>query len=487
MADDRQPVPGAGRLANLLATGRLDALLRTGGVTVGREPATDDAERRAARRAELDRVFSRDGSRLWAPHSPSGPPTPLDGVLGELALPAPPRLERRTADRGRVTTLAWRYPLAACHGDWAHAAALAAPTADLGAVLRDDRLAAFHIRDTLFLDIESTGLSHGAGTYAFLVGLAWFEEDALVVEQLFLEDPNDEAALLDHFAARRASRPFLASFNGRCYDVHVLHSRLVLNRVCDETTSTLRLTPHVDLLHFARAVHGGRFENNRLQTLEQELLGFRRGGGDVPGELIPGLYFQYLQTSDVAPLAAVFRHNAWDVLSMVGLYAHLCQVVAGDGAPGGGDGRPAADDAAAVGVNLGRLWLQRGDCARAERVLAAALAASAELDRETLRRGLGDHVVALKRRLRDAAAEDAPALTGRLRAALERLVRVAPGDPEPHIELSRLHERLTRDVTAALRHAEVALTLLPPTATAAERAAAERRLARLRRRSGGGD
>jgi uncharacterized protein YprB with RNaseH-like and TPR domain len=474
----------------LLASGRLETLLRTGGVTVADDlPPADDA-RRAARRAELGRVLGREDRRAGALAAPGRAPCALPDVLAELALPSPPRLERRTAARGRVTTLAWRFALAERHGDWPHRAALTAPTADLAAALRDERLSAFSVRDTLFLDIESTGLSHGAGTYAFLVGLAWFEGEELHLEQIFLEDPGDEAALLDHFGERRASRPFLASFNGRCYDVHVLQSRLVLNRCCDEHTSALRLLPHVDLLHFARAVHGGCYDNNRLQTLELPLLGFRREAGDVPGELIPGLYFQYLQTGDVAPLAPVFRHNAWDVLSMVALYAHLCALVARDGAPpepaGGGARAPTSQDHGGAGgdptvaLNLGRLWLSRGDAARAERALTAPLAEGHALSAAALCRGLTDLATALKRRLRDGGAgPDGPA---RLARVLTRLAAVTPAAPEPHVELSRLHERLLPDPAAALRHAELALERLPPTASPAERAVATRRVERLARR-----
>src|SRR5258708_5309980 len=40
----------------------------------------------------------------------------------------------------------------------------------------------------LFLDTETTGLAGGTGTYAFLVGLAWWDAGGLQVEQLFLRD-----------------------------------------------------------------------------------------------------------------------------------------------------------------------------------------------------------------------------------------------------------------------------------------------------------
>src|SRR5712671_3640846 len=48
-----------------------------------------------------------------------------------------------------------------------------------------------------FFDLETTGLSGGAGTYAFLVGCAWFEMDgAFVTRQFLLTALGDERALL---------------------------------------------------------------------------------------------------------------------------------------------------------------------------------------------------------------------------------------------------------------------------------------------------
>ena len=41
----------------------------------------------------------------------------------------------------------------------------------------------------LFLDLETTGLAGGAGTYAFLVGLGWFESGGFRIRQyLFKKD-----------------------------------------------------------------------------------------------------------------------------------------------------------------------------------------------------------------------------------------------------------------------------------------------------------
>ena len=48
----------------------------------------------------------------------------------------------------------------------------------------------------VFFDLETTGLSGGAGTLPFLAGCGWFEDDAFRVRQFFLAGPAGERAML---------------------------------------------------------------------------------------------------------------------------------------------------------------------------------------------------------------------------------------------------------------------------------------------------
>ena len=52
--------------------------------------------------------------------------------------------------------------------------------------------------DFLFLDTETTGLSHGAGTVAFLVGVGYFTKEHFIVRQYLMRDyPEYELTILD--------------------------------------------------------------------------------------------------------------------------------------------------------------------------------------------------------------------------------------------------------------------------------------------------
>src|ERR1700730_7899179 len=120
----------------------------------------------------------------------------------------------------------------------------------------------------LFLDTETTGLAGGTGTYAFLVGLAWWDAGALQVEQLFMRDFAEEYSLLDELAARVAERPVLVTFNGKTFDWPLLDSRFTMTR----SIAAPRLTAHLDLLHPARALWRFRLGCVRLVEVARFVL-----------------------------------------------------------------------------------------------------------------------------------------------------------------------------------------------------------------------
>ena len=223
----------------------------------------------------------------------------------------------------------------------------------------------------VFFDLETTGLSGGAGTHAFLVGCAWFDEDgAFVVEQHLMTDYAAERGMLTHVAQDLARAGALVTFNGKSFDAPLIETRYLFHRLPSPCTQI----PHVDVLHPARRFWGGDAELGcSLGALEQALLGVRRAG-DVPGSEIPWRYFQYVRTGDAQPLADVFAHNRLDLLSLAGLTARLVSLVA-DGAASTDDEREA--------LALGRVYERAGDGARAE----AAFERAVELAAGAVERG----------------------------------------------------------------------------------------------------
>ena len=175
----------------------------------------------------------------------------------------------------------------------------------------------------LFLDLETTGLSGGAGTYAFLIGVGWLEPDGFRVRQFFLRELADERALLEAVSPLLQRAALLVTYNGKVFDAPVLETRYRLARL----PFALADKPHLDLLYPARRLWRLRWDSLRLLALERNLLRFERPE-DIPGELIPGLYFDYLRNGDEGPLRAVFRHNLEDVVTLAALAGRALQLAA---------------------------------------------------------------------------------------------------------------------------------------------------------------
>jgi len=183
-------------------------------------------------------------------------------------------------------------------------------------------IACMDIADALFLDVETTGLAGGTGTFAFLIGLGWCQGRDFIVCQLFARDFHEEASMLTMLQDMASGKRFLVTFNGRAFDVSLLSSRFILNRL----ENPLAGMPHLDLLFSSRRIAGHRLENCRLSTLESEILGLTRAS-DVPGYEIPGRYFDWLRSRDGTLLEDVFHHNRLDIVSMAALAVHLTDLV----------------------------------------------------------------------------------------------------------------------------------------------------------------
>jgi uncharacterized protein YprB with RNaseH-like and TPR domain len=162
-----------------------------------------------------------------------------------------------------------------------------------------------------FLDTETTGLAGGSGTYAFLIGVGSIEPEGFRVRQFFMREYAEERSLLHALAEYLERFDVLITYNGKTYDQPLLETRYRMTR---QKPPFGRL-PHLDLLHGARRLWKLRFENCRLTHLESQVLGVEREG-DLPGEMIPYVYFEYLRRNEAQRLVPVFHHNAIDILTL---------------------------------------------------------------------------------------------------------------------------------------------------------------------------
>ncbi len=381
----------------------------------------------------LRRLGVVKGARqLKAPPMPSPPATDdRSSTLFEL-LPGGQVLE---SSHGGCFVLDHVYALSHEHGPTRLDALAQLPLSTVAQICQDERLAALDHSDLLFLDTETTGLA-GAGTIAFMVGAAFFENQAFVVRQYFLRDHGDEPAMLALLAELMVDRPAVVTFNGRSFDLPLLDTRYLMNRM-DDQVGDLRQQPHIDLLPPSRRLWRSRLHSCSLASLEESLLGVQRSHEDVPGWAIPGLYMDYLRTGDAREMERVFYHNRIDMLSMVTLAERIIRQFS----------RPRAGDEPLDVLSLARWQIALGLSAEAEVNLQRLLDDDIALD--TYQQALSQLAWLLKR-------------SGRRFEAVplwQQLAVTSFDDVSAHVELAKYYEWHDIDLERALEWTMRALAL----------------------------
>jgi len=182
---------------------------------------------------------------------------------------------------------------------------------DLLDPLSDGAIPSSHPLKWCFLDTETTGLAGGTGTYAFLIGVGSIERGGFRLRQFFMRDYGEEGSLLHRLTEHLSQFDVLVTYNGKTYDQPLLETRYRMAR----QRPPFERMEHLDLLFGARRLWKLRLESCRLVDLENRILGVEREG-DLPGEMIPYCYFEYLRTRVAFRLVPIFHHNAIDILSL---------------------------------------------------------------------------------------------------------------------------------------------------------------------------
>ena len=310
-----------------------------------------------------------------------------------------------------------------------------------------------------FLDTETTGLAGGSGTYAFLIGVGRITPEGFRVRQFFMREYGEERSLLAALNTHLEDFDVLVTYNGRSYDVPLLETRYRMTR----HKPPFGRTSHLDLLYGARRIWKLRLENCRLMQLERQILGVEREG-DLAGELIPYVYFEYLRLREASRLIPIFHHNAIDILSLACLTAIV----------------PAAfrnTDS----ESLFRLGIHRGeDLAGIARWLLAAdeIEAGLAMLKRAFDAGLPDHL--LFRALWDIGMIEKK--TRGMTAALHSFTELVGCRNEFRvpalIELAKYYEHDQRNPALALQWTEEALRCQPSDALRVRKARLEKRLSK---------
>lgn len=289
----------------------------------------------------------------------------------------------------------------------------------------------------LFLDTETTGLAGGTGTYAFIVGIAWWDAGGLEVEQFFMRDHSEEHSVLLALRERLAERPVLVTFNGKSFDWPLLETRFRMTRVI----TPRKPLAHLDLLHPARQLWRLRLGTARLPELEKHVLGWERGI-DVQSELIPQIYFDFLRGGPAEPLVPIFRHNQMDLRGLAALAGRVFSLLAS----------PQESECDALELyGVSRILTRRGEFERARELYARTLEAGLS---EEIGRNARRELARLAKRGRDYALAT---------SLWEQLSALPTGNAqaiEALVELAIHHEHRGRDSARAAQATHEALAQL---------------------------
>ena len=388
-------------------------------------------EQLAALRQRMARVMEESAAKHEKPNS-KGVASATGPVLGEEV----------STELGKHLETETFYPSHHRHGS-ADIGALVEMPADLLEILSEGAVRDVPPREWAFLDTETTGLAGGSGTCAFLIGVGRITDDGFRVRQFFLRDFGEEASVLDALTRHLEAFRVLITYNGRSYDQPLLETRYRLNRA----RPPFARFEHLDLLYGARRLWKLRYESCRLVELERQVLGYEREG-DIPGALIPQVYFDYLHSASAhsaARLKAVFHHNVLDIVTLACLTGIVPRAFKD---PSSAPVRHGSEMA-----SLARWLRQAGDHAQASTLFRRAIEVG--LPDEILFRTLWD-VAALERKMgRDVEA---------LGAWNDLAVSRNPFQARALEELAKHYEHRAKDIAKALEMTRAALALADSTA-----------------------
>jgi len=188
--------------------------------------------------------------------------------------------------------------------------------------------------DLLFYDLETTGLSGGAGTVAFLAAFGRLERSGKagpktalhrlrLTQYLLLDYPGESdfvAAQLGEFGRSAASGGVtMVSYNGRCFDSQILATRCLMNGVAPPEYR------HADLLYPARRLWKRLLPSCSQGSVETLVFGIDRRG-DIPGAMAPDIWFNFLKNGETEPLLGICDHNRRDIAGLAAIFSAMAGI-----------------------------------------------------------------------------------------------------------------------------------------------------------------
>jgi len=175
--------------------------------------------------------------------------------------------------------------------------------------------------DFLFFDLETSGLSGGAGTVAFLAAFGRFVPGGKlrITQYLLLDYPGENDFLDVVLSEFKNKESVIVSYNGKCFDSQILKTRCLMNRIKPPEYF------HADLLHPARRLWKKLLIDCSQSSVETKIIGLDRSG-DIPGALAPEIWFKFLKTGETERLLGICDHNVSDITGLSSILTAMVSI-----------------------------------------------------------------------------------------------------------------------------------------------------------------
>jgi len=171
-----------------------------------------------------------------------------------------------------------------------------------------------------FFDLETTGLSGGSGTVAFLAAFGRILSNTLRITQYLLLDYTGQDDFLENVLSRFANeKSIIITFNGKSFDSQILKTMCIMNRKNPPEYN------HVDLLHPCRRLWKTIIKDCSQSSIETKIIGLDRTG-DISGEFAPDIWFDFIKTGKTERLIQICDHNKADISGLASILAVIIKI-----------------------------------------------------------------------------------------------------------------------------------------------------------------
>ncbi|MCL2411772.1 MAG: ribonuclease H-like domain-containing protein [Treponema sp.] len=176
------------------------------------------------------------------------------------------------------------------------------------------------VKDFVFFDLETTGLSGGGGTVAFLAAFGRVLSGYLNITQyLLLDYPGQNDFLENVLGEFKNENSVIVTYNGKCFDSQILKTMCIMNRIKPPEYY------HADLLHPCRRLWKNIIQDCSQGSIETKMLGLDRSG-DIPGMMAPEIWFDFLKTGKTEQLIEICDHNKIDISGLASIFAAIISI-----------------------------------------------------------------------------------------------------------------------------------------------------------------